>query len=201
MIIGLTGSIAMGKSTTAGMFEKLGCPVFDADKAVHKLYQKDGQAAVKIAKLFPNVMVDGAVDRKALAAKIGRDKTVLPRIEKIVHPLVHKLEKQFIANNNQADVELMLLDIPLLFEANRTKDVDVVVVVSATTEQQRARALQRPGMTLKKLNLILARQLPDEEKRSKADYVIDTSTSLEDTFNQVKALIETLSSQNSQLER
>lgn len=200
MIVGLTGSIAMGKTTTAKMFEKLGCPVFDADKAVHGLYQQDGRAALEIAKIFPDVMNNGTVDRSTLAAKIALDKTVLPRIEQIVHPLVHKLEKEFISHNIDAGTEIVLLDIPLLFEAGRTKDVDIIVVVSTTIEQQRMRALQRPGMTLEKFNLILSRQLPDKEKCAKADYVIDTGKSLEETFNQVEDLVRKLTLQNRQLE-
>ncbi len=200
MIVGLTGSIAMGKSTTADMFEKLGYPVFDADKQVHRLYRKGGQAAKQIGQIFPDVMTDGAVNRQLLAAKISKNKTVLPRIEKIVHPMVRALEKQFISDRQKANSKLIILDIPLLFETGRVKDVDIVIVVSATEKQQRQRALQRPGMTREKLDVILARQMPDKEKRRRADYVINTDKSLEDTFEQVKTLINGLISPANQLE-
>ncbi len=192
MILGLTGSIAMGKSTTAKMFENLGYPVFDADKEVHKLYGKNGQAVRDIENCFPDVIKNGAVDRAALAAKITDDPMVLSQIEKIVHPKIGLLEKQFVENQKQAGAKIIILDIPLLFEADRMNDVDFIVVVSTNKEQQRQRALQRPGMTPEKLDLILARQLSDEEKRARADFVIDTGTSLDDTFRQIKKLIENL---------
>ncbi len=190
----------MGKSTTANMFEKLGYPVFDADKQVHKLYRKGGQAVRQIAQIFPDVITNGAVNRQLLAAKISKDKTVLPRIEKIVHPMVRSLEKQFVSDQQKANSKLIILDIPLLFETGRTKDVDIIIVVSATEKQQRQRALQRPGMTQEKLDVILARQMPDKEKQRQADYVINTDKSLEDTFGQVKKLVVKLTSPTNKLE-
>jgi len=192
MIIGLTGSIAMGKSATADMFRQLKIPVFDADQAVHQLYAKGGEAAIKIAELYPDVMLNGAVDRSRLASKIANDETVLPEIEKIVHPMVGALEKQFISTHQKAGTKLIVMDIPLLFEAGRTEDVDIIVVVSATLQQQRERALKRPGMTAEKLDFILARQMPDDQKRARADYVIKTDISLEDTFEQVKDMVREL---------
>jgi len=196
MIVGLTGSIAMGKSTTTEMFEKLGYPVFDADKEVHKLYSNGGKAALEISLLFPDVIKKGAVDRTALAAKIAKNPKMLPQIEKIVHPMVEAAEKHFIAKQRKAGAELIIMDIPLLFEADRSKDVDVIVVVSASKKRQRQRALQRPDMTPEKLDLILSRQLPDEEKRARADFVIDTDRSFEDTLEQVKKLVKKLTFSN-----
>jgi len=193
MIIGLTGSIAMGKTTTADMFKKLGNPVFNADEAVHSLYKKGGKAAKEIAKILPDVIVDGAVDRKMLADTIAKDKLVLPRIEKIVHPMVHVLEQQFISKHMTAGTRLIILDIPLLFEAGRQSDVDVVVVVSTSSDIQKKRALARLGMTESKLKIILGRQLPDKEKRARADFIIDTGISLENTLEQVKKLVQKLS--------
>ena len=201
MIIGLTGSIAMGKSATSAMFKKLGYPVFDADGAVHKLYDKGGEAALQIAQLFPDVMQDGVVDRKRLSQKIASDETVFPQIEKIVHPLVWLLEKEFISTHKQAGSKLIIIDNPLLFEANRIEEVDIIVVVSAPLTVQRQRALQRPGMTPEKLDLIIARQLPDEEKRARADYVIETDISLENAFEQVKKMVKELDPDNSGLNK
>ncbi len=179
----------MGKSTTANMFANLGCPVFDADKEVHALYQRGGRAAKEITANFPEVIVKGSVDRRLLSALISKDKTVLPRVEKIVHPMIRSLEDQFINGHKKAGTQIVVLDIPLLFEAERTNDVDVIVVVSANEKLQRERAMQRPGMTAEKLDMILGRQMSDKEKRSRADYVIYTDKSLEDTFEQVKNLV------------
>ena len=199
MILGLTGSIAMGKSATAEMFKKLGYPVFDADNAVHDLYTKDGQAAKEIAEIYPDVIINGAVDRKVLIKKIADDQTILPQIEKIVHPLVRSLEKQFTQAHEKAGAKLVILDIPLLFEAGREKDVDIIVVVSANADLQRQRALERPGMTPEKLAMIIARQLPDKQKRARADYVIDTASSLDETFAEVKKLVKKLDPTNTRL--
>jgi len=201
MIIGLTGSIAMGKSATSDMFQKLGYPVFDADSAVHKLYANGGEAAKQIAAIYPDVMDEGAVDRKLLAQKIADDETVLPQIEKMVHPLVGALEKAFITKHQKAGTKLIIMDIPLLFEAGRQGDVDIIVVVSAPAALQRQRALQRPGMTAEKLEYIIARQLPDEEKRARADYVIKTDISLENAFEQVKSIVRELDPENPELEK
>ncbi len=200
MILGLTGSIAMGKSTTADMFKKLGCPVFDADRAVHKLYDVGGEAAREIGRIYPDLIDNGMVNRPALVEKIAKEKTVLSRIEKIVHPMVRSLEKQFVSMQNKLGKKIIVLDIPLLFESDRTQDVDVVVVVSTTPDIQLERAMARPAMTAEKLDMILSRQTPDKEKRDRADYVIDTSKSFADTFNQVKALVKKLDPANPCLE-
>ena len=182
----------MGKTSTAEMFRKLGYPVFDADASVHQLYKKGGKGAEEIALIFPDVIKDGAVNRQLLAEKIVVDNPVLPKIEKIIHPLVGSLEQAFIAEHKNLGAKLIVLDIPLLFEAGRTMDVDQIVVVSTSEKIQRQRALLRPGMTLEKLNAIIARQLPDSDKRVRADYVIDTTKSLEDAFNQIKLIVKDL---------
>ena len=192
MILGLTGSIAMGKSATADMFRRLGYQVFDADLAVHKLYAKNGKAVAELQKLVPEAIIDGAVDRQVLAARIKQHPHLLKEVEKIVHPLVHREEKAFIANQNQAGARLIILDIPLLFEANRDADVDKIVVVSTDAATQKKRALSRPGMTIEKFEMISSRQIPDSIKREKADFVIDSSKSLDDAFQQVKMLVEKL---------
>lgn len=192
MILGLTGSIAMGKTTTAEMFRKLGYPVFDADSAVHQLYAKNGAAAKIIQKLFPDVMHAGAVNRKVLAEKILKTPTVLATIENIVHPMVKTLEQKFISEHKTSGAQIIVLDIPLLFEVKRRGDVDKVLVVFATSEQQKARAMARPGMTEKKFKAIRSKQMSNDEKRLRADYVIDTSKSIDETLKQVKDLVAIL---------
>lgn len=176
-LIGLTGSIGMGKSTTAAMFAEAGLPVWDADAAVHRLYAAGGAAGPLLAPLCPDaVAADGAVDRAALKDWIARDAAALPAIERVVHPLVAADRAAFIARAAQAGAPAVVLDIPLLFETGADAEMDRVVVTSAPAEVQRARVLARPGMTPAQFDTILARQLPDAEKRARADDVIETLT-------------------------
>jgi dephospho-CoA kinase len=175
-LIGLTGSIGMGKSTTAAMFADHGIPVWDADAAVHRLYSKGGAAVLVIRALWPKAARDGAVDRAALKDWISRDRQALPRIEAAVHPLVAADRAAFIDAAAREGKPVVLLDIPLLFETGAENSVDAVVVVSAPAAVQKARVLERPDMTEAHYRAILDRQLPDSEKRRRANFVIDTST-------------------------
>jgi dephospho-CoA kinase len=175
-LIGLTGSIGMGKSTTAAMFADHGIPVWDADAAVHRLYSKGGAAVLVIRALWPKAVRDGAVDRAALKDWISRDRQALPRIEAAVHPLVAADRAAFIDAAAREGKPVVLLDIPLLFETGAEGSVDAVVVVSAPAAVQKARVLERPDMTEAHYRAILDRQLPDSEKRRRANFVIDTST-------------------------
>lgn len=199
-VIGLTGSIAMGKTTTSNIFRKLGYEVFDADRVVHQFYQKGGQAALEIGQLLPEVIVDGAVDRNRLAAKVSKDKLLLAKIEKIVHPLVRQKEKDFIARQKRQGAQIAILDIPLLFETNRQNELDFVVVVTTSSDIQKQRAMARPGMTREKLDMILKRQMPDNEKRKRAKFVVDTSVSIQDACEQVKEIMKRLDGSNPNLE-
>ncbi len=192
LVVGLTGSIAMGKSETARMFARLGYPVFDADEVVHRLYDTGGAAVALIARDFPSAVVDGKVDRTALAERVTGDPEALARLETIVHPLVRREQQAFLAAARDAGHRFAVVDIPLLFETARDKDVDVVVVASAPEDVQKTRALARPGMTEEKFAAILARQLPDSEKRRRADFVVDTSSGLEAAFEQVRAIADQL---------
>ena len=188
IVAGLTGSIAMGKSETAKMLAARGIPVFDSDAAVHAMYAAGGEAVEPLRALVPQAIGGDGVDRRKLASLVQADPALLKRIEAIVHPLVRARQATFLADAAR-HAELAVLDIPLLFETGREREVDVVIVVSADEAQQRERALARPGMTAEKLDFILSRQVPDAVKRAKADYVIDTSVSLADTARHVERLI------------
>jgi dephospho-CoA kinase len=184
--IGLTGSIGMGKSTTAVMFADLGIPVWDADAAVHRLYAPGGAAVPAMAALCPSAIADGGVDRSVLKSWIARDPTALKQIEAVVHPLVAADRQAFLS---ETDAGIVVLDIPLLFETNAQGSVDAVVVVSAPRDVQRARVLERPGMTQAQFDVIDRKQLPDARKRAGADYVIETRN-LEDARAAVQSCVQ-----------
>src|SRR4051812_9264790 len=182
-VIGLTGSIAMGKTTTARLFAEEGVPVHDADAAVHELYQ--GEAAASIEAAFPGVTRDGKVDRVALSQRVLGDASALRRLESIVHPLVRETEKKFLKAAEDQGARIAVLDIPLLFETGGESRVDATVVVSAPEETQRARVLQR-GVSLERLEALLSRQMPDAEKRRRADFVVDSAQGVDHARTQVR---------------
>ncbi len=190
IVLGLTGSIGMGKSTTAAMFAEEGVPVHDSDGAVHRLYA--GEAAPLIEQAFPGTVVDGVVDRQLLAAAVLGDPAKLKRLEAIVHPLVRAEADRFLEENRNRGAPLAVLDIPLLFETGGESRVDRIAVVSAPADVQRARVMARPGMSEAKFEKILASQMPDAEKRERADYVIDTGSGMEEARRQVRALVAEL---------
>jgi dephospho-CoA kinase len=190
LVIGLTGSIAMGKSTVAAMFEDEGVSVFDADAAVHQLQKAGGLLVAAIESAFPGTTGPQGVDRQKLGAAVLGDKQKLKQLESIIHPAVGAMRNAFLANHTDRDI--IVFDIPLLFEKGGHADVDHIVVVSAPADQQRARALSRPGMTVEKFENILKLQTPDAEKRAKADTVIDTGQSIDHTRCQVRALVKKL---------
>ena len=190
IVLGLTGSLGMGKTTTAKMFAEEGVPVFDADAAVHRLY--DGEAAPLIEQAYPGTTQNGRVDRGRLAARVVGNMEALKKLEAIVHPLVRADEQKFIAEAESKGAGVVLLDIPLLLETGGHLRVDKVVVVSAPAEMQRARVLERPEMTDEKFDAMLARQMTDLEKRRRADFVVDTSRGLEPARQQVRAILRAL---------
>lgn len=192
LLIGLTGSIGMGKSETAKMFARAGVPVYDADAAVHKLYEKGGAAVAPLEEAFPGVVKDGAVDRPTLSKQVIGNPENLKKLEAIVHPLVGKAHQAFLQKAMEDGAEMVLLDIPLLFETGGRDRVDVIVVVSAPYELQRARVLARDDMTPEKFEDILAKQVPDADKRAGADYIVESDKGLEHAEAQVKAIVEEL---------
>lgn len=189
-VLGLTGSIGMGKSTTASMFRSYGIPVYDADLAVHRLYR--GAAAAPIETAFPGTVRGGEVDRAALSARISGDPDALDRLEKIVHPFVRSAEEDFVAKARIAPRRLVVLDIPLLFEAGGADRVDTIIVVTAPAEVQRARVLARPDMSETKFEALLARQTADSEKRRRAHFIIDTSYGLLAARDRVGAVLRAM---------
>jgi len=184
-IVALTGSIGMGKSTTSAMFKELGVPIWDADAAVHRLYAPGGAAIPPLQALIPEAIGPNGIDRGVLTGKILEDPGLLKQIEAIVHPLVGKDRADFLAAARDQNTPLVLVDVPLLFETGGEAYVDAVIVVSCASEMQKARVLARPGMTEEKFASILARQTPDEVKRAKADFVIDTGLGLDAAREQV----------------
>ncbi|KAJ9522172.1 hypothetical protein QJQ45_005225 [Haematococcus lacustris] len=190
-VLGLTGSVGMGKTTVANMFRRLGVPVQDADEVVHQLYSQGGAAVEPVGRLFPSAVVNGGIDRSRLSGLVVGVPGALQQLEAAVHPLVAAQRDRFLLDAAEAGHPLVLLDIPLLFETQQHSQVSAVVVVSAPAPLQRARVLAR-GWSEEKLQAILAKQVPDEEKRRRATYVIDTGTSLADTEAQVEQLLATL---------
>jgi dephospho-CoA kinase len=190
IVLGLTGSVGMGKSTTAKMFAEEGVPVFDADAEVHRLY--DGEAAKLIEAAFPGTTTDGRVVRERLAARVFGDPQALARLESIMHPLVRAAEKAFLADAAAKGAIVAVLNIPLLFETGADKLVDAVLVVTAPADMQRARIFARPNMTEEKFKAMLSRQMDDSEKRRRADFLIDTSHGLEAARAEVRTVLRQL---------
>ncbi|KRQ07208.1 dephospho-CoA kinase [Bradyrhizobium sp. DASA03076] len=186
-ILGLTGSIGMGKSTTAKLFAEAGVPVYDADAAVHQLYE--GEAAPAIEAAFPGTTAGGKVDRTKLSARVVHDPAAIKQLEQIVHPMLGASRQKFFADAEDAKAPVVVLDIPLLFETGGEKRVDAVVVVSTSPELQRERVLARGTMDEAKLNAIIAKQMPDAEKRKRADFVVDTSHGLEPVRAQITHIL------------
>jgi dephospho-CoA kinase len=193
IVIGLTGSIGMGKSNAAHVLRRLGVPVHDADGAVHRLLGPDGRAVRKVAALFPQALADNRIDRKILGDLVFGDTPALRRLEGILHPLVRQSSRAFLAAARRRRVPIAVLDIPLLYESGGEKSVDAVIVVSAPRQIQRQRVMARPGMTEEKFGAIVARQVPDAEKRRRADYVVLTGGHRGETFRQLKRIVREVS--------
>jgi dephospho-CoA kinase len=185
-VIGLTGSIAMGKSTTARLFAEAGVPVHDSDATVHRLYEGEAVAAIEAA--FPGTTINGKVDRQALGRRVLGDASALQRLEAIVHPLVAEASRRFLKDAEAAGEKVVVLDIPLLFETGGERRVDAVVVVSAPPEMQRQRVLER-GFDVERFEAVLARQVPDAEKRTRADFVVDSGQGIEHARTQVRQIL------------
>jgi dephospho-CoA kinase len=190
--LGLTGSIGMGKSTTAAMFREAGIPVYDADAAVADLYLKGGAAVAPLEAAFPGVTKDGAVDREALRQRVLGDDAAMAKLNSVVHPLLGQDRIDFFAKAEAAKADMVVLDIPLLFETGGDANMDAVVVVTAPPEMQRERVLAREGMTPERLDAILARQVADAEKRARAHFVVDTGRGLDAARAQVAEIIATM---------
>ena len=187
LLLGLTGSIGMGKSTTAKLFAEAGVPVYDADAAVHMLYE--GEAVPAIEAAFPGTTADGKVDRNKLSARVVHDPAAIKQLEQIVHPMLGASRQKFLDEAERSGAPVAVVDVPLLFETGGEKRVDAVVVVTTTPEIQRQRILARDNMTSEKLDAILARQLPDAEKRRRADFVVDTSHGLDPVRTRIRDIL------------
>ena len=192
IILGLTGSIGMGKTETAKLFARLGAAVYDADQAVRDLYAKGGAGVDAVARLFPEAIVDGAVDRGRLSQAVTGRPDRLRQLEAAIHPLVQRQERRFLDRARAAARDIAVLDIPLLFETGAEARVDKTVVVWAPEQVQRARVLARPGMSEEKFETIRARQMPDAEKRARADFTIRTDRGRDDAMAQVQAIVAAL---------
>jgi dephospho-CoA kinase len=188
IILGLTGSIGMGKSTTARLFAEAGVPVYDADAAVHRLYE--GEAAPAIEAAFPGTTMDGKVDRNRLSTRVVHDPAAIRRLEQIVHPMLGASRQKFLDEAERSGAPVVVIDVPLLFETGGEKRVDAVVVVTTAPETQRQRVLARDNMTGERLEAILARQLPDAEKRKRADFVVDTSHGLDPVRARIRDILD-----------
>jgi len=188
IVLGLTGSIGMGKSTTAKLFAEAGVPVYDADAAVHLLYE--GEAVPAIEAAFPGTTANGKVDRNKLSARVVHDPAAIKRLEGIVHPMLGASRQKFLQDAEQSGAPVAVIDVPLLFETGGEKRVDAVVVVTTTPEIQRERILTRPNMTDEKLDAILARQMPDAEKRKRAHFVVDTSHGLDPVRARIRDILD-----------
>jgi dephospho-CoA kinase len=188
IILGLTGSIGMGKSTTAQLFAEAGVPVYDADATVHRLYESEAAAAIEAA--FPGTTVEGKVDRPRLSARVVHDPAAMKQLEAIVHPMLGESRKQFLEQAERSGAPVAVVDVPLLYETGGERRVDAVVVVTTTPEIQRQRILARENMTPEKLDAILARQMPDSEKRKRADFVVDTSHGLEPVRGRIRDILD-----------
>ena len=188
IVLGLTGSIGMGKSTTAKLFAEAGVPVYDADAAVHLLYE--GEAAPAIEASFPGTTENGRVDRDRLSARVVHDPAAMKKLEEIVHPMLGASRQKFLRDAERSGAPVAVVDIPLLFETGGEKRVDAVVVVTTTAELQRKRILARPNMTEEKLQAILVRQMPDAEKRKRAHFVVDTSHGLDPVRARIRDILD-----------
>jgi dephospho-CoA kinase len=188
IVLGLTGSIGMGKSTTAKLFAEAGVPVYDADAAVHRLYE--GEAVPAIEAAFPGTTADGKVDRNKLSARVVQDPAAMRKLEQIVHPMLGASRRKFLDEAERAGAPVAVVDIPLLFETGGETRVDAVVVVTTSPEVQRERILARPNMTDEKLDAILARQMPDAEKRRRANFLVDTSHGLDPVRTRIRDILE-----------
>ncbi len=192
IVLGLTGSIGMGKTTAAKMLRRMGLPLHDADRAVHRLLAKGGAAVAAVEAAFPGVVADGAVDRERLAGQVFEDRAALKRLEGILHPAVRRATRAFLGHQVRSGRSLVVLDIPLLFETGGEVNCDAVAVVTAPHFVQRGRVMGRRGMTAARFQAILAKQMPDREKRRRADFVVHTGLSKADTLRQLRAIVTLL---------